>query len=85
MLIRYASRRSRSVFFPFAELHCHIEGAAPPALVERLGAKYGVDVSAIIRDGAYVWRDFTSFLAAYDHAATVFRREEDYAELAFSY
>ena len=71
--------------FPLAELHCHIEGAAPPALVERLGAKYGVDVSAIIRDGAYVWHDFTSFLAAYDHAATVFRREEDYAELAFSY
>ncbi len=71
--------------FPLAELHCHIEGAAPPSLVERLGERYGVDVSAIIRDGAYVWHDFTSFLAAYDHAATVFRSEEDYAELASSY
>ncbi|NDW04409.1 adenosine deaminase [Jiella pacifica] len=71
--------------FPLAELHCHIEGAAPPALVERLGAKYAVDVSAIIRDGAYVWHDFTSFLAAYDHAATVFRSEEDYADLAYAH
>ncbi|MCE7026563.1 adenosine deaminase [Jiella avicenniae] len=71
--------------FPLAELHCHIEGAAPPALVERLAQRYGVDISAIIRDGAYVWHDFTSFLAAYDHAATVFRSEEDYADLAFAY
>ncbi|MBO0905948.1 adenosine deaminase [Jiella sonneratiae] len=68
-----------------AELHCHIEGAASPDLVERLAAKYGSDVSAIIRDGAYVWHDFTSFLAAYDRAATVFRSEEDYAELACAY
>ncbi|TFF25148.1 adenosine deaminase [Jiella endophytica] len=70
---------------PLAELHCHIEGAAPPALVARLAGKHGIDVSGIIRDGAYVWHDFTSFIAAYDHASTVFKSEEDYADLAFAH
>lgn len=68
-----------------AELHCHIEGAAAPDLVERQARKYGVDISGFIRDGRYVWHDFTSFLAAYDAAADLFREEEDYARLAEHY
>ena len=68
-----------------AEIHCHIEGAARPELVEAQAIKYGADVSAIIRDGAYVWTDFTSFLAAYDMAASLFRTAEDYALLAEDY
>jgi adenosine deaminase len=67
---------------PKAELHCHIEGAAAPALVVRQAEKYGMDVSGFIRDGAFFWNDFTSFLAAYDAAASLFRTEEDYARLA---
>ena len=67
---------------PLAELHCHIEGAAHPALVEAHAARHGIDVSGIIRDGRYVWHDFTSFLAAYDLASSVFRGEADYADLA---
>jgi adenosine deaminase len=70
---------------PKAELHCHIEGAAPPALVERQARKYGVATEAFIRDGRYVWHDFTSFLFAYDNAAALFRSEEDYALLAQTY
>ncbi|WP_163272344.1 adenosine deaminase [Chelativorans alearense] len=68
-----------------AELHCHIEGAALPTLVESQAKKYGVDVSAFIHDGAYHWHDFSSFLAAYDAAANLFRSEEDYAALAETY
>ena len=67
---------------PMAELHCHIEGAAAPELVLVQARRYGVDVSAFIRDGIYVWHDFTSFLAAYDTAASLFRSEEDYAALS---
>ena len=70
---------------PKAELHCHIEGAAAPELVEAQARKYGADTSAFIRDGSFVWRDFTSFLAAYDFAANLFRDEEDYARLAQYY
>jgi adenosine deaminase len=68
-----------------AEIHCHIEGAAHPDLVEAQAKKYGADVSGIIRDGVYVWSDFTSFLAAYDLAASLFRTAEDYALLAEDY
>lgn len=70
---------------PKAELHCHIEGAAAPELVLRQAEKYGADVSAFIREGAYHWHDFTSFLKAYDGAAGLFRTPEDYALLAETY
>jgi len=68
-----------------AELHCHIEGAADPDLVDAQARKYGRDTSSYIRDGAFVWHDFTSFLAAYDFSAGLFRDEEDYARLAEHY
>ena len=68
-----------------AELHCHIEGAAAPELVIRQAARYGKSVEPFIRDGSFVWHDFTSFLAAYDFAADLFRTEEDYARLSEHY
>ncbi|RWE09928.1 MAG: adenosine deaminase [Mesorhizobium sp.] len=68
-----------------AELHCHIEGAAAPELVIRQAQKYGKDTSRYIRNGSFVWHDFTSFLAAYDFSSDLFRTEEDYARLADHY
>ena len=68
-----------------AELHCHIEGAAPAGLVERQAAKYGEDPSPFVRDGAFVWHDFASFLSAYDFCAGLFRTQQDYALLAEHY
>ena len=68
-----------------AELHCHIEGAAAPDLVLRQASKYGADPTPFIRDGAFVWHDFTSFLAVYDFSAGLFCSEEDYALLADHY
>lgn len=68
-----------------AELHCHIEGAAAPELVIRQADKYGQDASRYIQNGSFVWNDFTSFLAAYDFAADLFRTEEDYARLSEHY
>lgn len=68
-----------------AELHCHIEGTASPALAREKAALYGVDISAFMRDGAYIWHDFTSFLAAYDAISMLFRTAEDYADLAERY
>tara|TARA_R110002020_G_scaffold266265_2_gene481182 strand:+ start:5986 stop:6954 length:969 start_codon:yes stop_codon:yes gene_type:complete len=68
-----------------AELHCHIEGAAAPALVLAQARKYGADVSGFISGDRYVWSDFTEFLKAYDGAAALFRTPEDYALLAQTY
>ncbi len=68
-----------------AEIHCHVEGAASPELVIKQARKYGADVSGFISDGSFVWHDFTSFLAAYDAASSLFRDEEDYARLTETY
>lgn len=70
---------------PKAELHCHIEGAASPDLVQRLAARHNVDLGGIIVDGAYQWHDFSSFLDAYDTASTVFQTRDDYRLLAFEH
>ena len=68
-----------------AEIHCHIEGAADPELVQRLAQKYDVDLEGIIQDGRYVWSDFTTFLNAYDRASALFRTPDDYRLLAYDY
>jgi len=74
------------VAVPKAELHCHIEGAAPPSLVLRLAEKYAVDVSPVISpQGKYIWSDFTGFLKAYDLASSVFRTPQDYGLLTETY
>lgn len=68
-----------------AEIHCHIEGAAPPALTLRQAQKYGVDPAGFMQGETYAWRDFAEFIQAYDKVASLFRTEEDYAILTESY
>lgn len=68
-----------------AELHCHLEGAAPPALALAQAQKYGVDPATFMRDGTYAWNDFAEFIKAYDRVAALFRTEEDYALLTETY
>ncbi|SOC41128.1 adenosine deaminase [Rhizobium subbaraonis] len=68
-----------------AELHCHLEGAVPPALALAQARRYGVATDAFMKDGAYVWHDFTSFLGAYDAVSGLFRSEDDYALLTETY
>ena len=60
---------------PKAELHVHIEGAATPALVQRIAARNGLRVpdGVIGEDGRFVWRDFLDFLNTYDGATSVIR------------
>lgn len=68
-----------------AELHLHLEAGAPVALVLAQAAKYGADMAPFIRDGAFVWHDFTTFLGCYDAAASLFKSEGDFALLAETY
>ena len=78
--------KDETLAVPKVELHCHIEGAAPPRLVRQLADQHGVDVSEVIDGkGQYVWSDFTSFLKAYDIASSVFKTPADYALLAETY
>ncbi|NWJ24459.1 adenosine deaminase [Rhizobium sp. RM] len=68
-----------------AEIHCHLEGAAPPDLVAVQAQKYGIDSSSFLRDGKYVWTDFAEFIRCYDAVAQVFKTDEDYAVLTEAY
>jgi adenosine deaminase len=68
-----------------AEVHCHIEGAAPPALALAQARKYGVDPTTFMHGDTYAWTDFAEFIQAYDKVAALFRTEDDYAVLTESY
>ncbi len=45
-----------------AEIHCHIEGATPPALAMEQARRYGVDLSTFMDGENYAWRDFAEFI-----------------------
>ena len=72
---------------PKAELHCHLEGSIPPALARELAARNGLELPAGLfgADGHYVWRDFLSFLDAYDRVCGVLRKPRDFGDILYSY
>ena len=72
---------------PKAELHVHLEGTAPPALIRRLAARHGVPVPEGVfkSDDEFEWSDFLHFLRTYDLAASVIRTPEDYRDVTFEY
>lgn len=68
--------------FPKLELHLHVEGAAPPDLVRRLGKEQGVSLEGLFdAKGRYASSDFTTFLKAYETMAQVFFSPESYHDL----
>ncbi|MFD1744606.1 adenosine deaminase [Rhizobium helianthi] len=68
-----------------AEIHCHIEGAAPPALALAQAQRYGVDPASFMQGDGYAWTDFAEFIEAYDRVAALFRTRQDYALLTETY
>lgn len=67
---------------PKIELHLHLEGAAPPALIRTIAAEKHADLGRIFdEDGAYAFRDFDEFLRVYEAATSVLKTPEDYARL----
>ena len=72
---------------PKAELHCHLEGSIPPELARELAARNGLELPANLfgPDGHYIWRDFLSFLDAYDRVCGVLRTPRDFGDILYSY
>ncbi|MDO5648057.1 adenosine deaminase [Paracoccus sp. (in: a-proteobacteria)] len=65
-----------------AELHLHLEGAAPPAFIRGLAREKHVDLSGIFDDlGHYSYADFPGFLRVYEAATSVIQTPRDYARL----
>src|SRR4051794_2165460 len=72
---------------PLAELHVHLEGTAPPALIRRLAERNGTPVPEGLFAGPdrFAWVDFLDFLRTYDRAASVIRTAEDYRDVTYEY
>jgi adenosine deaminase len=72
---------------PKAELHVHLEGTAPPALIRRIAERNGLRVpnGTFAADDRFAYRDFIDFLATYDLAASVIRAGEDYRDITYEY
>ena len=72
---------------PKAELHVHLEGTAPPALIRRLAARNGVtlDERVFLDEDTFRWTDFLDFLKTYDMAAAAIRTAEDYRDVTYEY
>ena len=72
---------------PKAELHVHLEGTAPPELIQRLAARNGLELPARLLNehGRFHYGDFLDFLRTYDLAASVIRTAEDYRDITYEY
>jgi adenosine deaminase len=72
---------------PKAELHVHLEGTAPPALIRRLAERNGMTVPEGVfkTEDEFEWTDFLHFLRTYDLAATVIRTPQDYRDVTYEY
>jgi adenosine deaminase len=70
-----------------AELHVHLEGTAPPALIRRIAERNGLALPDVLLDGGerFAYTDFLDFLRSYDRAASVIRTGEDYRDVTYEY
>jgi adenosine deaminase len=67
---------------PKVELHLHLEGAAPPALIRDMARRAGADIGGIFdAKGNYAFRDFTHFLRVYEAATSVLTTPDAYYRL----
>ncbi len=72
---------------PKIELHCHLEGAAPPDLVRRLAQRNGIDLPEGLFNGhgGFAWGNFLEFLNAFDLASSCIRTRVDYRDVMYEY
>lgn len=70
---------------PKAELHLHLEGAAPPAFIRGLAKEKRLDIAKIFDEqGGYAYRDFWHFLEVYEAACTTLQTPEDFRRLTLA-
>lgn len=67
---------------PKVELHLHLEGAAPPTFIRRLGQEKDVNLTGVFdENGSYVFKNFVDFLRVYEAATEVLKTPDDFKRL----
>ncbi len=70
---------------PKIELHLHLEGAAPPALIRDIAKRKRMDIGGIFdAQGNYSFTDFWHFLKVYEAATSVLLTPDDYHRLTLA-
>ena len=72
---------------PKVELHCHLEGTMPPALVRKLADRNGIQLpdGLFDKDDQFIWNSFPEFLRAYDGGASCLKTGQDYRDITYEY
>lgn len=71
-----------------AELHCHLEGSTPPALIEKIAKRNQLKppYHRFSQDRKnYKWDSMDDFFKAYDEIALLIRTPEDYFDITLEY
>lgn len=67
---------------PKVDLHVHLEGSAPPSLMQTIAQRNGITLDpSCIANGHYVWSDFLSFLKVFDAIALALKTPRDYYDI----
>jgi adenosine deaminase len=70
----------------FVDLHVHLRGTIKPATARKLAQRNNVFLpNTVFETPGYGWKNFTSFLAAYDRVASVVRTAVDVEEIAYDH
>ncbi|MGU3400463.1 adenosine deaminase [Brucellaceae bacterium D45D] len=68
------------------DLHVHLRGTLTPAMAVTLAKRNSMNLDAArLAAKGFGWQDFTSFLQAYDHIASVIVTAQDLEEVAYDY
>lgn len=68
------------------DLHVHLRGTLTQAMAVTLAKKNSMNLDAArLAAKGFGWQDFTSFLQAYDHIASVIVTAQDLEEVAYDY
>ncbi|MEE9452307.1 MAG: adenosine deaminase [Gammaproteobacteria bacterium] len=70
-----------------AELHVHLEGTAPPALIQRIAKRNQVKLASELfnTDNHFNWRDFNEFMSMYELACHAIKQPRDYYDITLTY
>ena len=67
---------------PKIELHLHLEGAAPPGLINSMAKEKNLNISEIFNaKGNYKFKNFSEFLVVYEKATSVLQTPQDFYDL----